>query len=143
MTFETWVCPSCGRRFARENTRHVCERHSVADKLDAATPHALTLYEGLKALAAECGEFFEEATKTAIEFKTPRTFIAIGLNKKWLNCSIWLPAPLHHARIQHNYPVSGNLYAIHFRIKSLDELDAQLKSWLCEAYFYLETRQAF
>ena len=63
--------------------------------------------------------------------------MAVGLKKKALNCTIWLPEPLHHPRVRHNYPVS-NLYAVHFEIKSLDELDATLKEWLCRAYFYLE-----
>jgi hypothetical protein len=109
----------------------------VEEHLDRATPHALALYRGLLALAAECGEFFEEATKTAISLKTPGLFMAVSLKKKWINCSIWLPEPVQHPRIRHNYPVS-NMYAVHFRISELDELDAQLKNWLCMAYFYLE-----
>lgn len=132
-----WTCPACGRRFAKPNTRHVCERHSVTDHLEQATPEALDLYRGLLALAAECGEFFEEATKTAISLKTPRIFMAIGLKKTKLNCTIWLPEPLRHPRIRHNSPV-GNQYAVHFQISSLDELDAQMKGWLCQAYFFLE-----
>ena len=91
----------------------------------------------LLALAGECGEFFEEATKTAISLKTPGVFMVIALKKKALNCTIWLPHPIHNRRIRHNSPVAGQ-YAIHFQIKELDELDAELKAWLCEAYFYLE-----
>lgn len=136
-TSDIWTCPACGRRFARPNTQHVCERYTVQHHLDKATPHALALYRGLLELAAECGEFFEEAAKTAISLKTPGIFMAIGLKKKALNCSIWLPTPIHHPRIRKNYRVS-NQYAIHFQIKSLDELDTQLKSWLCQAYFFLE-----
>lgn len=132
-----WTCPACGRRFAKPNTRHVCERHSVTDHLEQATPKALDLYRGLLALAAECGEFFEGATKTAISLKTPRIFMAIGLKKTKLNCTIWLPEPLRHPRIRHNSPV-GNQYAVHFQISSLDELDTQMKGWLCQAYFFLE-----
>ncbi len=93
----------------------------------------------LLALAGECGEFFEEATKTAISLKTPGVFMVIALKKKALNCTIWLPHPIRHPRIRHNSPVAGQ-YAIHFQIKELDELDAELKAWLCEAYFYLEMR---
>jgi uncharacterized Zn-finger protein len=135
---DTWTCPRCGRRFRKPNTQHVCERHRVEDHLDRATPHALALYRGLVDLAAECGEFFEEATKTAISLKTPGIFMTIGLRKKWINCSIWLPEPLHHPRIRHNYPVS-NMYAVHFRISDPEELDTQLKNWLCQAYFFLES----
>lgn len=134
---EIWVCPSCGRRFAKPNTQHVCEHHSVQAHLDNATPHAQALYQGLLALAGECGEFFEEATKTAISLKTPGLFMAISLKRKWLNCTIWLPEPIHHPRIRHNYPVS-NLYAVQFQVKDLDELDSELKGWLCRAYFFLE-----
>lgn len=133
----TWTCPACGRRFARPNTQHVCERHTVRQHLDKATPHALALYRGLLELAGECGEFFEEATKTAVSLKTPGLFMAVSFKKKWLNCTIWLPEPIHNPRIRHNYPVS-NLYAIQFQIKALDELDAELKHWLCRAYLYLE-----
>lgn len=135
---DAWTCPLCGRRFNRPNTQHVCERHSVEKHLDRATPHALSLYRGLLALAAECGEFFEEATKTAISLKTPGLFMAVSLKKKWINCSIWLPEQVQHPRIRHNYPVS-NMYAVHIRISELDELDAQLKNWLCQAYFFLES----
>jgi hypothetical protein len=135
---EIWTCPACGRRFARPNTQHVCKHYTVQQHLDKATPHALALYRGLLDLAAECGEFFEEATKTAISLKTPGIFMSIALKKKALNCSIWLPVPIRHPRIRHSYPVS-NQYAIHFQIKALDELDAQLKGWLCQAYFFLET----
>jgi len=134
----TWTCPACGRRFLKPNTRHVCERHSVAEHLDRATPHALALYRGLLDLASQCGEFFEEATKTAISLKTPGLFMSVAFLKKAINCSIWLPEPINHTRIRHNYPVS-NLYAVHFQIREMDELDGQLKNWLCRAYFYLES----
>lgn len=134
---EIWTCPACRRRFARPNTRHECEQHRVEDHLERATPHALALYTGLLSLAAECGEFFEEATKTAISLKTPRVFMAVALRKKWLNCTIWLPRPIQHRRVRHNYPVP-NGYAVQFQVKDLEELGAELKSWLCEAYFYLE-----
>jgi hypothetical protein len=136
--FEAWACPSCGRRFARANTQHVCEHHSVKAKLEIASPEVRALYQGLHALAGECGEFFEEATKTAIEFKTPRTFLVLSLKKKFINCTIWLGHPLYHRRIRHNYPVA-NQYAIHFQIKGLGEIDTELKSWLCESYFFQET----
>jgi hypothetical protein len=135
---DNWVCPNCGRRFARPNTQHTCSRHTVQGHLDQATPHALALFDGLRKLAAECGEFFEEATKSAISFKTPRLFIAVGLRKQSINCTIWLPEPIRHPRIRKNYPVS-NLYAVQMSIKSLEELDGQLKNWLCRAYFYLES----
>ena len=132
-----WPCPACGRRFARPNTRHVCGRYSVQQHLDTATPHARALYAGLLALAAECGEFFEEATKTAISLKTPGIFMSVALKKSALNCSIWLPEPIRHPRIRHNHAV-GSQYAVHFQVRDLDELDAQLKNWLCMAYFYLD-----
>jgi hypothetical protein len=132
-----WTCPDCGRRFSRPNTRHVCERHSMQEHLDGATSHTLALYRGLLDLAAECGEFFEEATKTAISLKTPGIFMAVAFTKVDLNCTIWLPGPIQHPRIRHNYPVS-NQYAVQFQVKELDELDAQLKNWLCQAYSYLE-----
>ena len=134
---EIWTCPACGRRFSRQHTQHVCERHSVQEHLDRATPHALALYRGLLELASQCGEFFEEATKTAISLKTPGIFMAVAFKKKGLNCTIWLPEPVRHPRILHNYAVS-KMYAVHFRIKKLEELDAQLKNWLCQAYFFLE-----
>jgi hypothetical protein len=134
---DIWTCPACERRFAKPNTRHVCERHAVEDHLATASPNALTLYHGLKALAAECGEFFEEATKTAISFKTPQIFMAVAFKKSGLNCTIWLPEPLRHRRIRHSCPVPGGLYAIHFQITDEEELDPELKNWLCRAYFYL------
>ena len=138
MTVTTsWTCPACGRRFARPNTRHVCERHSVQEHLERATPHALALYRGLLEFASECGEFFEEATKTAISLKTPGIFMAVAFKKKALICTIWLPEPIRHPRIRHNYPVA-NQYAVHFQVRELEDLDAQLKNWLCRAYFYLE-----
>ncbi|HNB50930.1 MAG TPA: DUF5655 domain-containing protein [Anaerolineales bacterium] len=134
---DLWTCPACGRRFAKPNAQHVCARYTVQEHLDKATPHALALYQGLLALAAQCGEFFEEATKTGIMLKTPGIFMSIGLKKKGLNCSIWLPEPIRHPRIRSNYPVS-NRYAVHFQIHELEELDAQLKGWLCRAYYFLE-----
>lgn len=134
---DVWTCPACGRRFAKPNTPHVCARYNVESHLENATPHALALYRGLLALAAECGEFFEEATKTALMLKTPGIFMAVGLKKKGLNCTIWLPEPLHHRRVRANYLVS-NQYAVHFQIKELEELDKELKGWLCRAYYFLE-----
>lgn len=137
MPDETWTCPACGRRFRKPNKQHVCERHSVQEHLERATPHALALYHGLLDLAAQCGEFFEEATRTAISLKTPGLFMSVSLKQRALNCSIWLPEPLHHPRIRHNYPV-GNLYAVHFQIRDRSELNAELKNWLCQAYYFLE-----
>ena len=134
---DLWTCPSCGRRFAKPNTQHVCGRYSVDERLEAASPEIQALYQGLYSLAEGCGEFFAEATKTAISFKNPGIFLAVALQKRGLGISFWLGRPLRHRRIRKVYTVSPTNYAHHMRVDSLDELDEQLKNWLCESYFYV------
>jgi hypothetical protein len=136
MTFsDLWTCPACGRRFAKPNQQHVCGRYSVDEHLEAARPEVQALYHGLYALAEGCGEFFAEATKTAVSFKNPGIFAAVAFRKKGLRVSIWFGRPVRHHRITNIYTISPSNHAHHLKVDSLEELDEQLKNWLCESYF--------
>ncbi|KAA3643136.1 MAG: hypothetical protein DWQ07_21705 [Chloroflexi bacterium] len=136
MTSDTlWTCPDCGRQFARKGQSHACVIYTPEEHLEKATPAAQAMYAAFYALVEKCGEFFIEATKTSIAFKTPRLLAAIAFHKQGINITFWLPHPLADPRIHKVYD-TGSDYAHHLRVRSLDEIDAQIQNWLCEAYLF-------
>ena len=133
-TNDLWTCPRCGRRFVNPNQSHACGRYSVEDHLESASPLVATLFEQFVELVGNCGEMIIEASKTSISFKSPGLVAVVHLQKQGIKVGFWLPRRIDHARIIRSEAILPQEYVHDVRVTSLDDLDEQLKNWLCEAY---------
>ena len=128
-----WTCPRCRRQFANRNQAHSCGRFTVEQLLDGKPQEVVELYERLAALVGRCGEVVVAPTKTRVLFKVRTVFASVAVSKNWLDVVLVLGRRLKHRRIkkaQEEYPG-----VVHFlRVEQAEDLDADLASWLQEAY---------
>jgi len=128
-----WTCPRCRRQFKNRNQAHSCGQFTVVQLLDGKPQEIVELYERLADVVHRCGEVVVAPTKTRVLFKVRTVFASVAVSKNWLDVVFVLGRRLKHRRIkkaQEEYPG-----IVHFlRIEKVEDLDADLTSWLQEAY---------
>ena len=128
-----WTCPRCRRQFANRNQSHSCGQFTVEQLLDGKAQEIVELYERFADVVHRCGEAVVAPTKTRVLFKVRTVFATVAVSKNWLDVVFVLGRRLKHRRIkkaQEEYPG-----IVHFlRVEKEEDLDADLASWLQEAY---------
>src|SRR5215469_18853280 len=128
-----WTCPRCRRQFKNRNQAHSCGQFTVEQLLDGKPQEIVELYERLERLIGSCGKVVVAPTKTRVLFKVRTVFATVAVSKNWLDVVFVLGRRLKHRRIkkaQEEHPGT-----VHFlRIEKEEDLDADLTSWLQEAY---------
>lgn len=130
-----WRCPRCTREFVTPNMPHSCGRFSVEQFLKGKSGHAVELYNRFSALVQACGPIKLAPAKTRIGFQVRMIFAAVnGLNDRGLRAHVVLTRRLEHPRFDRIEMMTPRCYVHHFTLDSVDDCDAEVQSWLCEAY---------
>ena len=131
---ELWTCPTCGRRLVGRNMWHSCGKYSVEAFLAGKGARARELFEGFERLVATCGPYEVAPAKTRVAFMTRVRFAAVyAVSQRGMTITVGLPRPLAHPRVR-KVEHLGSWYLHWMRIASPDELDDELRGWLCESY---------
>ena len=107
-----WTCPRCGRPFANRNQPHSCVVASVEEHLAGKGEHAAALFRRFAEAVEACGPVTLAAAKTRVGFQ----------------------ARVLQPRFRRIESLSPRNHVHHFRIRSPDEIDAEVAAWLREAY---------
>jgi hypothetical protein len=129
-----WKCPLCNRRFANRNQFHFCARYTVRQHLKGKSPLAISLFREFAKLVRRCGPVIVFANKTRIGFQVRMAFADVILKREWLDAYIILARRLENRRFTKIETLSPRNHIHYFRIRSREELDAEVLSWLREAY---------
>lgn len=129
-----WRCGGCGRRFANRNQSHFCGHYTLREHLRGRTPQALAVYHGFVKLARRCGPFAILPEKTRIAFQVRMSFAAVSFRRDGLNGHVVLARRLENPRFTRIETISPRNHVHSFKLRSLSELDAELLTWLREAY---------
>jgi hypothetical protein len=130
-----WTCPRCRRQFKNRNQAHSCGPFTMDQLLDGKSQEMVELYQRLDDLIRRYCEVVVAPTQTRVLFKVRTVFASVAVSKNWLDVVLVLGRRLKHRRIkkaQEEYPG-----IVHFlRVEKEEDLDADLTSWLQEAYDY-------
>lgn len=130
-----WTCPKCKRQFVTSNMPHSCGRYSVKKFLAGKSQRAISLYELFNTLVHDCGPVKVAPAKTRVGFQVRMIFAAINkLSDQGLDAHVVLTRRLESPRFKRIETMTPKCHVHHFRIKSLNEFDNEVKSWLQEAY---------
>jgi len=130
-----WTCPRCGRSFAQRNQQHSCGSHSVEGFLKGQSPDAGALFNRFVAVVRSCGPFTLAPAKSRIGFQSKTIFAAVNhLGDRGLSAHVVLSRRQENPRFTRIETVSPNSHVHHFRVESLDELDEEVRGWVCEAH---------
>jgi len=98
-----WVCPKCGREFAKENQTHYCARVSV-DSLFKGKPEDLVLaFDNLLAEVADWANVIGSTTPHCIVFVHHKTFLVICPMQKVLDVKFYSQA------VQTGHPIINSV----------------------------------
>ena len=130
-----WQCPGCRREFVTPNMSHSCGRFSVEQFLKGKSTQAIDLYWQFSALVHACGPIKIAAAKTRIGFQVRMIFASVNrLSDRGLRAHVVLTRRLEHPRFDRIEMMTSRCYVHHFTLVSIDDCDAEVQGWLCEAY---------
>jgi hypothetical protein len=114
---------------------HACGPYSVEKFLEGKGQKARELYNGLVALLRKCGPIEIAPAKTRIAFMVRVRFAGVSnLSDRGMTVGFALRRPLKNPRILKVVQFNPRWYGHYLRVKSVNELDEEVLSWLCEAY---------
>ena len=130
-----WVCPKCGRRFAKVNQGHKCEIWTLNDHLAGKPEMSIQLFERFIELVEACGAFEYSITKGNIGLRgTKRIFAGVMPNDKGLSGYLDIDRAIDDARFRNVSPYTKRLFVHHFTLTTADQLDQAFAGWIQEAY---------
>lgn len=129
-----WHCPSCGHTFVTRNVWHSCRRHEIEEHFWNKKPAVRDLFDAFRAEVEACGPVTVYAQKTRIVFQVRTRFAGCQARKSWLVCSLRLKRRVPSKRFFRIEEYTPRDYGHHFRLRSIDQLDDELRQLVREAY---------
>jgi Domain of unknown function (DUF5655) len=129
-----WRCPKCRRHFANRNQSHACGRHDVDHHFVGKSPEIRALFDEVVAAVRKIGPVRIVPEKTRIAFQVRMSFAQVTPKLQWLDGHIVLARRFEHPRFRQVQTISPRNHVHTFRLTSLDDIDAEFRSWLAEAY---------
>lgn len=108
--------------------------YTVLDHLNGKEQIVTDLYRKLLDELQNIGPIKIEPQKTSIHLGNRFGFAGIYTRKDYINLEIHLGYKLSHVRVLKVEQSSANRFHHSIRLKSLEDIDQQLISWLREAY---------
>jgi len=129
-----WICPNCGRNFARKNQSHSCELFSIKKHhFEKGTPLTIQLYNRFISIFQNFEPILIESLKNIIAIKKNSQFCTIQIQKMALKI-IFRSHTLFSSPRLILMPIQEKLYYYRFKIHKLDEIDEELTDWMHQAY---------
>ena len=132
---EWWTCPACKRQFGKKGQGHACQPGLSIEEYFATGPEfERPIFEAVRAHVETLGPIVIEPVQVGIFFKTQRTIIELRPKTRWVALSFSLPRKLADARIARKVVEWSNRYYHVVNLRSPDEVDDDVRSWLSECY---------
>lgn len=132
-----WTCPKCQRKFEKKSQVHSCRFYPVEKHLAGKSEEAKSLYEILlRKMEKEVGTFRIESLPCCIHFvRDPAyTYGCVYILKDKIRVHFTIESKLEDSRIGKFTQMSANRWLYSLDIKSEEEIDKELLTWLKQAY---------
>jgi len=129
-----WKCPRCGHRFVTRNLSHSCVRVSLATHFRGKPAERKRTFDRWVEAARACGPVTVYAQKTRIVIMARVRFAGAVVRVADIDARLWLRRRVTHPLLETVEDFGKLGYGYHFRLKSPDDVDADLEKLMCEAY---------
>ena len=130
-----WRCPRCGQRFVARNMPHSCDVRTIDEHFAAASPALRAAFDAFVAAAREHGDVTLNATKSRITLQARFRFAGVERPRRdHLVAHFVLTRPVRSARLSRVEYVPPSYYVHKLRLHGPEDVDAELRGWLAEAY---------
>lgn len=129
-----WKCPKCGHRFVTKNLWHSCVRVPIAAHFWGRARERKATFDKWLAAARACGKVTAYAQKSRITIMARVRFAGAVVHNSYLDAGLWLRRKADHPRLRRieDFGRLGQVH--HFRLERPDDVDADLKALMREAY---------
>lgn len=129
-----WTCSWCKRKFANRNQSHFCGTHDLEHHFQDKPRTIHEIYEAVLKAIRRCGPVTVLPEKTRIAFQVRMSFAQLTTRSKWVDGHVVLARRFDHPRFRKIETISLRNHVHHFRLMSVADVDAEVESWLKEAY---------
>jgi hypothetical protein len=135
-----WRCERCGREFANRNQSHACGRHDLGHHFAGKPPEIRALFDAVVAAIRDLGPVEVLPEKTRIAFHVRMSFAQVTPRRAWLDGHVVLARRRDSPRFRSIQTFSPRNHVHVFRLEKLEDIDAEFRQWLAEAYAVGEQR---
>jgi hypothetical protein len=130
----TWICPNCKKEFRNKNQVHSCAKVDLKDHLKNKSPQVIATFDKLMRGLDKFGEITINPVKTSVQVKAGATFLSIKPKKEYTEIEFQLSEEVDKFPVYKNIRISKNR-VLHFAVlKSPQEVNTQLISWLKKSH---------
>jgi hypothetical protein len=130
-----WTCPQCRRLFRRAGQSHECAPAlSVEEYFSTGPAHERPVFEAVMRHLDTLGPVHVEPVSVGIFLKRAQTFAQLRPKDRWVALSFSLSRRVQHERIIRKVVRYHGRYHHVANLRTPDDLDDRLRSWLAEAY---------
>ncbi|MGQ0615484.1 MAG: DUF5655 domain-containing protein [Acidimicrobiia bacterium] len=131
-----WTCPFCERLFRRAGQSHECSPALPLDEYFATGPEReRPIFEAVMAHLDTVGPVHVEPLSVGIFLKRAQRFAELRPMTRWVALSFGLPRQVRSSRIARKViPYGGRFHHV-VNLQGPDDVDADVRGWLTEAYF--------
>jgi len=136
---DLWRCETCGQTFVGRNMPHSCLVVDLDSHFEAA-PALRPVFDAYLSAAELNGPVTVNATRSRITFQVRMRFAAVERPRRTqLNVHFVLARRLEHSRLRVEL-VPPRHYVHRLVLRTPSDIDAEVRSWLAEAYAVGEQR---
>lgn len=95
---------------------------------------AVELFRAFRQLVLDAGDSEERVHPTEVAWAVKRVFAAAFILSGRLEIAIDLLRAVEHPALRQGFATTNKVITHRFKIKSVDQLDDQIRSWLVEAH---------
>jgi hypothetical protein len=112
----------------------VTQTFQVEDHFDGKSPAVRETYDRLLAVLGEIGPFEEDPKKTSIHLNRASALAGVEVRREYLLLNLKADHPPESPRVAKLEQLSARRYHFKVQLASPQEVDAELRQWLAEAY---------
>ena len=129
-----WICPECGRKFARNKQSHSCIEYNPEDLFFGKGDNTRVLYNTLIDRVKAFGDMEVHSGKWNLTVRRLSTFLSILIEKNHLTLVFISSEPIDEFPVYQHYQHTGSRFSNSVKIEGEDEIDDQLIRWLKQAW---------
>jgi hypothetical protein len=131
-----WTCTECGRQFGRNKQSHDCAPAMTLKEYFSTGPAIeKPIFDAVMEHLDTLGPVHVEPVSVGIFLKNPRKFAELRPMTRWIALSFSVPHRIEHRLITRKPIAHGGRYSCVVNLREPEDLDADIRGWLTEAYF--------
>jgi hypothetical protein len=127
---DLWTCPDCGQKLVSKNMSHSCGRYKMEDLFAGCEPRVWDTYQALEKMALSVAPFHIIPQKTRFCYQLRMRCVNGTVARGYLKVGFVLPRVIEDQRIERVETFSPVLHLHTVRLRSVAEVDEQVREWL-------------